>query len=39
MRDYVTAINNYLNAQNLLTQNSIDRLRIQNQINYWTIKP
>ncbi len=39
MRDYVTAINNYLNAQNLLTQNSIERLRIQNQINYWTIKP
>jgi len=39
MRDYVTAINNYLSARNLLIQNSIDRLRIQNQINYWTIKP
>lgn len=35
MRDYVTAINNYLNAQNLLTLNTIERLRILNQINYW----
>lgn len=35
MRDYVIAINNYLNAQNLLTQNNISRLRIINQINYW----
>lgn len=35
MRDYVTAINNYLNAQNLLTLNNIARLRIVNQINYW----
>lgn len=35
MRDYVTAINNYLNAQNLLTLNNVERLRIVNQINYW----
>jgi outer membrane protein TolC len=35
MKDYVLAINNYLNAQNLLTQNNITRLRIVNQINYW----
>jgi outer membrane protein TolC len=35
MRDYVTAINNYLNAQNLLTLNTIERLRTLNQINYW----
>jgi outer membrane protein TolC len=35
MRDYVTAINNYLTAKNLLTQNFISRLRIANQINYW----
>jgi outer membrane protein TolC len=35
MRDYVTAINNYLTAKNLLTQNNISRLRIANQINYW----
>jgi outer membrane protein TolC len=35
MKDYVTAINNYLSAQNLLTQNNISRMRIINQINYW----
>jgi outer membrane protein TolC len=35
MKDYVTAINNYLNAQNLLTQNTISRMRIVNQLNYW----
>lgn len=35
MRDYVTAINNYLNAQNLLTLNAIERLKILNQIVYW----
>lgn len=35
MRDYVIAINNYLNAQNLLTLNNINRLRIVNEINYW----
>jgi hypothetical protein len=33
--DYVTAINTYLNAKNLLNQNLIGRLRIVNQINYW----
>lgn len=33
--DYVTAINTYLNAKNLLTQNLINRLRLANQINYW----
>jgi outer membrane protein TolC len=35
MRDYVIAINNYLSAQNLATLNSINRLRILNQIAYW----
>lgn len=35
MRDYVAAVNNYLNAQNLLTLNTIERLRTLNQINYW----
>jgi outer membrane protein TolC len=35
MKDYVSAINNYLNAQNLLTQNNISRLRIINQVRYW----
>ena len=33
--DYILAINNYLNARNLLTQNNITRLQIINQINYW----
>ena len=35
MRDYVMSINNYLNAQNLLTLNTIERLKTVNQINYW----
>lgn len=33
--DYVIAINSYLAAKNLLTQNSISRLQIMNQLNYW----
>ncbi|PSL24437.1 TolC family protein [Chitinophaga ginsengisoli] len=33
--DMVIAINNYLTARNLLTQNEINRLQIINQINYW----
>ncbi len=33
--DFVIAINNYLTAKNLLTQNYISRLQIINQINYW----
>lgn len=33
--DYIIALNNYLNAKNLLTQNDITRLQIINQINYW----
>jgi outer membrane protein TolC len=33
--DYVIAINSYLNARNLLTQNNISRMQIINQINYW----
>ncbi|MFL9484018.1 TolC family protein [Chitinophagaceae bacterium LWZ2-11] len=33
--DYIIAINNYLTAKNLLTQNNITRLQIINQINYW----
>ena len=35
MKDYILAINNYLNSRNLLTQNNVSRLRIINQINYW----
>lgn len=33
--DLVIALNNYLTARNLLTQNTINRLQIINQINYW----
>ncbi|HEU0064099.1 MAG TPA: TolC family protein, partial [Flavisolibacter sp.] len=33
--DFVTAITNYLNAQNLFRQNFISRLKLMNQINYW----
>lgn len=35
IRDYVLSINNYLAAQNTLTQNNIARLRTLNQLNYW----
>ena len=35
IRDYVLSINNYLAAQNVLTQNNITRLRTLNQLNYW----
>lgn len=33
--DYVMAINNYLTAKYQLTQNTINRLQIINQLNYW----
>ena len=33
--DYIIALNSYLNAKYLLTQNNITRLQIINQINYW----
>ncbi|MBS1586044.1 MAG: TolC family protein [Bacteroidetes bacterium] len=33
--DFVLAINNYLTAQYMITQNSVSRLQIINQINYW----
>lgn len=33
--DLIIALNNYLNAKNLLTQNKVSRLQIINQINYW----
>src|SRR3954453_1661713 len=36
--DFVIAINNYLNAKNIITQNTIIRLQIINQINYWNRK-
>jgi outer membrane protein TolC len=34
--DFVIAINNYMGAQNLLRQTSINRLRLINQLNYWS---
>lgn len=36
--DYILALNNYLNAQNLVTQQRIARLQIINQLNYWSLK-
>jgi len=33
--DYIIAINNYLNAQNLLRETSINKLQLINQLNYW----
>jgi outer membrane protein TolC len=33
--DLIIALNNYLTAKNLLTQNNVGRLQIINQINYW----
>lgn len=39
IKDYVLAISNYLNAQNLLTQNKVSRLRILGQMAYWNENP
>ena len=33
--DYILALNNYINAKSLLTQNNTNRMQIINQINYW----
>lgn len=33
--DYVIAINSYLNAKNIITQNIINKYLLINQINYW----
>jgi outer membrane protein TolC len=33
--DLVIAVNNYMMAKNLLTQNNTSRLQIINQVNYW----
>ena len=35
MADLILAINNYLSIKNLLTQNTISRLQLINQLNYW----
>jgi S1-C subfamily serine protease len=36
--DYIIAIGNYLNAKNIITQNTINKLQIINQVNYWNRK-
>ena len=36
--DYVIAINNYLSAKNIILQNTITKLQIITQINYWNRK-
>jgi outer membrane protein TolC len=34
--DFILALNNYVTARNLITQNYISRLKIINQLNYWS---
>ncbi len=36
--DYLLALNSYLNARNLVTQQRIARLQIINQLNYWSLQ-
>jgi glutaredoxin 2 len=38
MADYIIAIGNFLTTKNIITQNSINKLQIINQINYWNRK-
>ena len=38
MADFLLAIGNYLSSKNTITQTSINRLQIINQINYWNKK-
>ena len=33
--DYILALNSFLNAKNLVNENTINRLQLINQINYW----
>jgi hypothetical protein len=35
MKDYILALNNFVVAKNLLTQNNISKLKIMNQLHYW----
>ncbi len=35
MADYILAVSNYLTAKNTITQTTINRLQIINQLNYW----
>lgn len=36
LTDFILSLNNYFTAKNLVTQNYINRLRIINQLNYWS---
>jgi len=36
--DYILSINNFLFAKNTITQNTINKFQIINQINYWNKK-
>ncbi len=36
--DYILALGNYLSAKNIITQNTINKFQIINQINYWNKK-
>lgn len=38
MADYLLAINNYLTIRNMIRQQSINKLQLINQINYWNKK-
>ena len=38
MADYILALGNYLTAKNIITQNTITKLQLINQINYWNKK-
>jgi len=33
--DLILAVNNYLTVKNLLTQTTVSRLQLINQLNYW----
>ena len=36
LTDFILSLNNYFTAKNLVTQNYISRLKIINQLNYWS---
>ena len=36
LTDFILTLNNYYNAKNLVTQNYVSRLKIMNQLNYWS---
>ena len=38
MADYIIAINNYINARNIITQNVVAKWQIITQINYWNTR-